>query len=346
MLALGQSVAVHSPTSTAVFSALVLLLVGVSDYLTGTQLSFGVFYMVPVSFAAWFAGQKTGTAIGIFAGAVWLAADLASATHVHPGAALWNIAARVSVFVFVVQILAHIRGLHLGLEETVTRRTRQLKAETIRRLEMEHEIAAVSHREQQRIAHELHDGLGQELGALAFQAKLLAGRLNQSGSALAKEAETLVRTLNQSTGRTRALSHLLDPVGEGTGALRHALGRLADESGQAFGIACTFDSPSSLPHLSPEAELNLYRITQESIHNAVHHGHASEIVICAKLEPHLLTLSISDNGCGFPLDTKPAASSGMGLRIMRYRSDALRARLQLRSAPGQGCSILCSLPLD
>jgi signal transduction histidine kinase len=346
MLTMGQSVATHSPTSAVVSSVLVLLLLGVIDYDTGPKLSFSVFYLVPVSFAAWFAGKRTGTFVGCLAGLIWLAADVASTPgHMQVGPALWNLSSRVCTLVFIAQIMAHVRSLHLGLEDTVAKRTHQLQIETSRRVAMEREIAAVSHREQQRIARELHDGLGQELGALAFQAKLLASRLNHNGSTQAQEAQRLVEVINRSTARTRALSHLLDPLGEGTGALRHALGLLADQSGQAFGIACTFESPDSLPHLSADAELNLYRITQEAIHNAVQHGRASEVAIVATADPGQLTLRISDNGRGFfpakPTDLRP----GMGLRIMRYRADALHADLDIRSAQAKGCTVLCSVPL-
>ena len=346
MLAMGQSVALHSPTSSAVFSILVLLLVGIIDYVTGPDMSFGLFYLVPVSFAAWFAGKQMGTFVGALAGVVWLLADVASAPGlVHLGVALWNVASRTAVFIFVAYMLAHIRALHLGLEDTVSSRTRQLEAETGKRVAMEREIAAVSHREQQRIAHELHDGLGQELGGLAFQAKLLAAKLNNTSDPLAREAQRLVEVLNHSTARTRALSHLLDPIGEAPGALRHALSLLADRSGYAFGIACTFEAPDTLPLLAEETQLNLYRIAQEAIHNAVQHGEASNVVIHATADLHTLTLRIADDGHGFDAAAGNGQRPGLGLRIMRYRAACLRAQLEIDSAPGNGCRVVCAVPI-
>jgi signal transduction histidine kinase len=243
-------------------------------------------------------------------------------------------------------MLSHIRALHVQLEDTVASRTRQLRAETNLRLSIEREIAAVSHREQRRIAHELHDGLGQELGALAFQAKLLASRLNRSGNALAKEAQSFVRAVNHSTSRTRALSHLLDPLGESTGALRHALSVLADESGRAFNMACIFEAPQDLPALSTESELSLYRIAQEAIHNAIKHGHATEITIRAGMSDKGLQVTITDNGRGFVPNRLKEHSGNMGLRIMRYRSAALGATLEINSSRGKGCTITCRVPIS
>jgi signal transduction histidine kinase len=346
ILTFGQSVALHSTTSTAVSSILVLILVGVIDCVSGPRLSFGAFYLVPVSFAAWFAGKRTGVIMGILASVVWLIADAAaSPAQFHLGSALWNLSSRGGVFLFVVLMLVHIRALHLGLEATVAKRTRQLKAETGRRLEMEREIAAVSHREQQRIAHELHDGLGQELGAMAFQAKFLVSQLDQARDPLATEARNLVQCLNEATGRTRSLSHLLDPLGERAGSLRHALGLLADQSGRAFGIACTFDAPDELPALSGDRELNLYRITQEALHNSVQHGSASEVFIGATLAEKTLRIIVADNGLGFVPGGTSRGYRGMGLRIMKYRADAINGSLEVRSAPGQGCTVSCSVSL-
>jgi len=352
MAALDRWAGTRTGARLADLNVVVVMLVGLMDYVSGPQFSLGILYMVPVCYSAWFAGKRHGFIISSLAGLVWLGADVASVPGpLHFGAILWNVAARTAIFCFVVLMLDHIRALHLGLGETVAQRTQELRAETARGMAMEREIAVVSHREQRRIAHELHDNLGQELGALAFQAKLLASRLQQSGTNLSREAEVLVTQLNKSTARTRALSHLLDPVGDVTGGLYHALSELADQSGRAFAIACTFDSPEQLPQLCAEAELNLYRITQEAIHNAAKHGRATRVVICAAVTPDCLTLAITDNGCGLasPGNKQAAADPalrGMGMRIMRYRAASLGARLDIHSQPGHGCSIVCSVPLS
>ena len=351
----------------ALLSAAVVLAIGAIDFATGPEMSFAIFYLLPVILAAWFAGKRGGLLIAALATLVGLWADLSSTMPLDRiGVPLWNDSARLCIFVLVVVTLARIRSLQNGLEEMVVQRTQELETETARGLAMEREVAAVSTREQQRIAHELHDGLGQELGALAFQAKILAAKLVGEMSH-SQEADRLVSLLNQSIARTRSLSNLLDPVGAESGGLRLALSHLVDRSGRAFGMACTFDSPEVLPPLSREAELDLYRIAQEAIHNAAQHGQASEVQVLVTVDSRELVLSILDNGSGFiptglsGLSAKhadkggkvgvaqavafPRQDRGMGLRIMRYRAAGLNARLEISSECGRGSKVVCTLPL-
>jgi len=278
---------------------------------------------------------------------VWVAADIvATGPPVHPIPVLWNCSARFGIFVFVVFMLDHIRNLNTRLEGKVIQRTRELEAEVARGLAMAREMGDIRHREQRRIAHELHDGLGQELGAVAFQAKLLAANLAEKGGPFSAEAERMTAQLNQSIARARALSHLLDPLDVESGGLRQALSQLADRSGEAFAIGCTFEAPPALPELGGEVALNLYRIAQEAIHNAVEHGRATQVTVRAQCDDQGVTLSIVDDGCGFDAEsTDTARHSGMGLRIMKYRAGALRALLEVQSAPGQGCKVVCRVPL-
>jgi signal transduction histidine kinase len=123
------------------------------------------------------------------------------------------------------------------------------------------------------------------------------------------------------------------------------LGQLADRSGRVFAISCTFNCPNTLPVLSREAELDLYRIAQEAIHNAVQHGAATEVQVQLTLDAEALKLIISDNGRGFsPGKLEQRDDRGMGLRIMQYRAAGLNARLEIESEPGRGCTVACVIP--
>jgi signal transduction histidine kinase len=323
------------------------LLVGEIDCLSGPEWSFALFYLLPVTGAAWFSSKSHGLAVAAFSALVWLAAEIFTGVPpVHVIPSVWNCCARVGIFVFVVFILDHIRNLNTSLEEKIIERTTELEAEVARGLAMAQEMGNISHREQQRIAHELHDGLGQELGAVAFQAKLLAANLAEERAPISAEAERITSLLNRSIGRARALSHLLDPLGVESGGLREALSQLADRSGEAFAVACTFEIPAALPELGGEVALNLYRIAQEAIHNAVEHGGATQVSIRVECDTETLTLSINDDGRGFdPESSATGQYGGMGLRIMNYRAASLGACLDIESAPGRGCKVICRMPV-
>jgi signal transduction histidine kinase len=336
------------PGLVTAIGGLAVLLAGVLDFVTVPQVSLSVFYVLPVVVTAWYAGKRNGLLIGLLAGIVWSIADAAEwSSPLRPAIATWNLLSRLGVLAMVVLLLARIRALQGGLETAIVSRTRQLESEIARCRALEHDVAEASGREQQNLAHELHDGLGQELGGLAFHAKVLAAQLaRNSEPQAAAQAEKLVSLLNQSAVRTRALSNLLDPVRAEAGGVPQALARLAERSSRAFNLDCTAEVPQTLPSLPAAAELDLYRITQEAIHNAVQHGAASSVRVKLTFEPQMLRLTISDNGRGFvPKPGPNGHDRGMGLRIMHYRASGLGARLDVNSAPGQGCTVNCAVPL-
>ena len=73
--------------------------------------------------------------------------------------------------------------------------------------------------------------------------------------------------------------------------------------------------------------------------NAVKHGKATCILISIMRDIDHFVLTIRDNGTGFQ---PPRSSTGMGVRIMRYRSSVIGSTLDLKSAPGQGTQITCA----
>ncbi|MGH9580512.1 MAG: hypothetical protein ACRD2R_05915 [Terriglobales bacterium] len=80
--------------------ALVLLL-GVLDYLTGPEISFYVFYLLPVSLAAWSVGRAAGIGVSLLCAAAWLIANAQGSPFNQPGVLYWNCLARLATFVFV-----------------------------------------------------------------------------------------------------------------------------------------------------------------------------------------------------------------------------------------------------
>jgi len=76
--------------------------------------------------------------------------------------------------------------------------------------------------------------------------------------------------------------------------------------------------------------LHLYYIIQEAVLNAVKHGKATSIAISIARDNDRFVLTIRDNGAGFQ---SPGGSTGMGIRIMRYRASVIGTTLDLKSAP-------------
>ena len=205
------------------------------------------------------------------------------------------------------------------------------------RKRLEREILEISNREQRRIGHDLHDGVCQQLAAIAYQMDILGDQLQEKGMAESSEAERIGALLNEAIQQTRGVARGLFPVKLDESGLESALEELAANTSSLFKTHCRFSGEKPFPNLDSAASLHLYYIAQEAVLNAVRHGKATDVVISITRGRDRFFLSIQDNGAGFqwPL----TGSAGMGIRIMRYRARVIGATLDLKSQPNQGTQI-------
>lgn len=109
--------AAFSPVSVALFSTLSLALVGVLDFLTGYEVSFAVFYLIPVTIAAWFAGRYWGIVFAVASSLTWYAAEMAAGyVYSHPSIPVWNASVRLIFFLVIAMLLSSLRR-HLAAEQ-------------------------------------------------------------------------------------------------------------------------------------------------------------------------------------------------------------------------------------
>lgn len=101
--------------------------------------------------------------------------------------------------------------------------------------------------------------------------------------------------------------------------------------------------------LSPEDEVNLYRIVQEALNNAVKHAAATRLTLELKRTASTLQLSVFDNGKGFDPAARAAAPShgggGHGLTGMEERARLLGGHAEIQSAPGKGTRLTVTIKL-
>jgi signal transduction histidine kinase len=131
---------------------------------------------------------------------------------------------------------------------------------------------------------------------------------------------------------------MLQPVSLLEQGLVAAIGHLADHVKKSSGIRCDFKG-EDLPHIAAADANHLYRIAQEALNNAVQHSAASQIDVGLSRSGRGFILTIADDGSGM---VEPSGEgSGLGLQIMRYRSDLLGAALTIQSKPGRGTVVTC-----
>jgi PAS domain S-box-containing protein len=207
------------------------------------------------------------------------------------------------------------------------------------RKHLEKELLEISNREQRRIGHDLHDGVCQQLVAIAYLTDVLANELQGQHAPAAAKAERIGGLINETISQTRSVARGLFPVRLEENGLVSALEELAANATNLFKTDCRFTCRESLPALADGAALHLYYIVQEAVSNAAKHGKAAHVAVTLTRAQDRWTLTVQDDGAGF--DAAAVTGPGMGIRIMRYRARVIGATLDLKSRPGNGTQIVC-----
>ena len=315
--------------------------VGYVDYLTGYERSLLLFYLLPISLAAWFGDVVLALVIVFVSVTVWKLSDLAAGI---PAVGLWNAGMAFLSYALFAIVLSKLRTLVLELDRRVQERTAALQHEMAERQRLDQEIAQVADRERHRLGQELHDSLGQHLTGTALAAQVLKEKLALRSASETAEAEKLVRYVEQGIDLTRNLargffSPELDPDG-----LTVALQGLAENVTERFGIPCVFEGEESLRIHDSAIATQLYRIAQEAVANSIKHAAAQRITIRLAMSPSELSLTINDDGIGFP--DKLPRSEGLGLRLMRHRASLAGASFDVRRNDHRGTIVTCKLNLQ
>jgi len=316
---------------------ILMLLMGWLDCVTGWEVSLFIFYAVPIILAVWWAGSRLGLAVALLSGVVWwLANDRSHPYETELGYA-WALVNREFYFCVVVFAVTAVRNK----QDADAARIQMLEE----RRQLERDIVSVSEHEQQRIGRDLHDGLCQHLAAIGCAARVLADDLQGQTLASAHDAAMIEESIQQAVLEARNLAHGISPVHVDHDGLASALADLARMTSKLTGVVIEVNEGPDARLDDPEASMNLYRIAQEAVANAVRHAQARRITIGLRVAGRNLEMMIEDDGIGMAR-TRERDAPGMGLRTMRYRAQMLGAELQFQSRPGGGTVVRCSLPLQ
>jgi len=223
---------------------------------------------------------------------------------------------------------------HLALEDA----NKRLQALSKRML-------VVQEDERRAISRELHDDIGQTLGALKIG-------LHRLTSASAKEQPQLIaeslEAADQALEKLRLLAMDLRPPQLDQLGLEEALEWLGQRQSAASGlvVTCKFAGLGTRP--PPEVESACYRIAQEALNNATRHAKAKRVLIGVEAHGSLLNLVVHDDGIGFDeagARQRVIRSGSMGLIGMEERAQLAGGRLKVRSAPGAGTTVSAVFPL-
>ena len=202
--------------------------------------------------------------------------------------------------------------------------------------------------ERARVSREIHDTLLQSLAAIGVELETIATQLEPSQDPARDGLRRLRRQVGHCLREARESILELRNNSMKPRAIVDVLRELAAHTTASKGIRTDFSVSGRPRPCSGDADVQLLRIAQEAVANAVKHGRATQIHITLHFDPDGVRLTITDNGCGFvPEEREPAPASGehLGLLTMRERAARLRGRLALISNPGMGTTIEAAVPL-
>jgi two-component system sensor histidine kinase UhpB len=193
--------------------------------------------------------------------------------------------------------------------------------------------------EKARVARELHDEIGQMLTAVMLRAERAAeGDPTQAAAELAHVADAVHESLDDVRRIARELRpEALDDLG-----LVNALIALCSRFDAQDGPRIRRELPGRLPPLSPDVELVIYRVAQESLTNVVRHAGATAATVSVEANAEVLILFVRDDGQGMPADVPRDTA---GISGMRERAMLIGARLEIEPGAGGGTTVRLIVPI-
>ncbi len=190
------------------------------------------------------------------------------------------------------------------------------------------------------VSREIHDTLLQSMAAIRIELEAIVRRLDPAQASSVEALRRLQHQAAHSVAEARDLVVALRQTGlSNTPGLVDALKQIAQHTTAARGVHLDLHVTGAVTRCSSDVELQLLRIGQEAVNNAVVHGHPTAIDLTLEFRQSDVVLRVTDNGCGFALDRHDQAVDGkehLGLIGMGERAERIRARFSVTTTPGRG----------
>lgn len=254
-------------------------------------------------------------------------------------------------------LLEQIRTHEHRLEAQVARRTAELtrangelRTEIERRTRLEQEVIEISNQTMERIGQDLHDDLCQHLAGISMFVSVVRNNLPPSSRNAALALDRVGEMLSDSISRVKQIARGLMPVELDAPGFISAVEALVESLRHRYGTVIGFSASPEFRIDGPDRALQVFRIIQEALSNALKHSGSDRIDVNLYVETEcraagdtaggvpeagrqrVYVAEVTDYGKGFP---EHPVHEGMGLRIMRYRAEKAESELRIeRLSPG------------
>ncbi len=228
----------------------------------------------------------------------------------------------------------------LRLEREALRRYRELARSRLELRQLSERLVDAQEEERRSISRELHDEVGQSLGAVLVDLGQVSAKLPQGQIPLREHVERIRGVVENTVQSVRNIALLLRPSMLDDLGLVAALEWQAREISRRSPMEVDVQSEGISDSLPDEYKTCIYRLVQEALNNAARHSSASGASVIARQIPGKITVTIRDNGRGFD----PRKTRGLGILGMHERVSRLEGTLSIKSEPGQGTVLTAEIP--
>ncbi len=237
-------------------------------------------------------------------------------------------------------------SLLLLLRYIKSQNKKHLQAEQIKALQRENTISILrgvvqgEEKERERLARELHDGIGGMLSAAML--RFMAMRHDNQTIVMTRAYREGMNMLDEMGDEIRKASHNLMPSVLLMQSLPEAVSSYCRSVQDGSKLQIDFQYYGDFDQLNQDFKLNVYRIIQELLKNIVAHAHATHALVQLTVNDNILSLTVEDNGVGF---AKDEATNGIGLHNMHTRVSVLHGHCTIESEPLKGTSVFIEFNL-
>ncbi len=234
------------------------------------------------------------------------------------------------------------------IDESASRRelVEQLKAAQAEQAVAEHRAGVLA--ERQRLAHEIHDTLAQGFVSIIMHLESAEPLLEGADATLLRHVSQANQAARENLKQVRRVVQELRPEPLERAALPEAIAYVVQKWGEQVDIATAVTITGDPVQLPGEAEVTLYRVTQEALSNIRKHAQAKAVQITLSYMQDVIILDVQDDGVGISENNSSPSdrNSGYGLTAMRERVAQFNGSVLLESEPDEGTTLVVSLPMN
>ncbi len=222
----------------------------------------------------------------------------------------------------------------LAAQKELTYQQQLKEAEQQRQIQISEAMLQGEEQERERVARDLHDGLG---GMLAGMKINLSALLAEEQKPAEKDLHRIVDQLDYSATELRRIVRNMMPEALLRFGLETALKELCEAMTTEF-TRIDFQPFGISPSLPKQTQVAIYRVVQELLSNALRHSGASNIILQCTQNNHTFFITVEDDGKGF--DTQAAnQATGTGLNNIKKRVDYLKGHVAIETALNEGTTV-------